>query len=75
MHIKQIQHAVKDVVRKNHVLDLKLNAAKVLHDAACYANDGQDADRLRKEIHDMMDELLDNNAVLQTLYRQSLDAS
>lgn len=50
------------------------DATKQLFDAANFAGDGVEAQRLRDELHRILDTVLDNTASAMTLTRQLMEA-
>jgi hypothetical protein len=52
----------------------KQEGAKALFEAACWANDGQEAAKLREQLHTILDAQLDCSAACMSLSRKLLEA-
>lgn len=57
------------------LLSRQYDATKQLFDAACFARDGQEAQRVRDKLHAILDEVLDNVSSAMTLTRQLMELS
>jgi len=51
----------------------RYDAIKALFDAAVFARNGQEADKLRGELHSLLDQMLDHSSTTMTLSRHMFE--
>lgn len=69
MNRAEILAKLRDNMVQTVILARRFTATKEAFDAACLAADGQEADRLRSEMHSVLDQQLDVDATSMTLSR------
>lgn len=69
MNRTQLSKAIEAEVLSLKVGQVRFSAVQRLFDAACMADDPSEADRLRAQLHNMLDQQLDTSATMITLSR------
>lgn len=69
-----IQQALQKQVIEGAVVGHRWEGVKRMFDAACLENNGQEADKLRFELHAILDAMLDNSATTLMLTRQMMNS-
>lgn len=71
----QLYQQFQSTVGQSQALQQRNTGLNHLYNAACMSGDNAAADRHRREMHDLLDELLDNAATQFMIQRQLLSLS
>lgn len=69
MNRTELSKAIEAEALTLKIGQVRFSAVQRLFDAACMADDPTEADHLRVQLHNMLDEQLDTTATMLTLFR------